>query len=189
MRESLSPKQQRILALVLLFLAGALLWAVILEPALEHRHSGADNRHAVLRALQRERGLLAQEPKVRVALTALEQSPRWARFYDTQKPDQAIFQLEKDLRGIIKASSPISMVAEPASAQGPLTRIAVQVSLSMPIDQLAETLARVQSHSKLLKIDRLTIQAPDFQSVDTNPTLSIQAEIAGFLVTPAAART
>jgi len=98
--------------------------------------------------------------------------------------------LEKDLRGIIKsANNPISMVAEPATAQGPLTRIAVQLSLSMPIDQLAETLARLQSHSKLLKIDRLTIQAPDFQSVDTNPTLSIQAEIAGFLVTPAAAST
>ena len=189
MMDNLSPKQQRMLALALLVLAIATLWLVILQPISLYLSAGTEERQSALRTLKRDRALLLQEPRIRAALTSLEQSPRWGRFYDNHKPEQAVLQLETDLRTLFSSPNNLtSMTAEPATALGPLTQIAVKVTLSMPIDQLAEALSRLQQHSRLLRVDKLTIQAPDFQAEDSNPLLSIQAEVVGFLVTPTAAR-
>ena len=81
------------------------------------------------------------------------------------------------------------MTAVPVVVEGPLTRIATKVTLSLTIDQLTESLARLRSRAQFLRIESLTIQAPDYQMADSNPMLSIQAEIVGFMVTTAGRRT
>jgi hypothetical protein len=185
MMDGLSARGRRLTALCLLGAVTAVLWLGVVAPILDHYRNAQDTRAEDLRALSRDRALLALEPSIRTALVTLDHSPHWARLYDSQKPEQAVLRLETDLRELLKApNNPTSMTAQPPDAQGPLTRVRVKVALSMPVDQLAQTLARLSSHSKLLRIESLTIQAPDYQAVDTNPNLSIQAEIAGFMVTP-----
>jgi hypothetical protein len=185
MMESLSTRGHRLIALMLVGAVLAILWFAILGPVLDYYQNASDTRAAELRSLARDRALLALEPDIRTALTAVDHSPRWGRFYDSQKPEKAVLQLETDLRELLKApNNPTSMTVEPAIVKGSLTRVRVKVTLSLPIDQLAQTLARLESHSKLLEIENLIIQAPDFQVVDANPNLSVQAEIAGFMVTP-----
>ena len=120
----------------------------------------------------------------------MEQSPRWQNFYASQKPEAATLQMESDLRALFKSTNnPTSMTAEPATSRGSLTRLAVRVTMSMRVDQLAEALDHLQRQAKHLQIETLTIQSPDFQAPDTNPILTIQAEIVGFMVTPVAERT
>jgi hypothetical protein len=184
MMENLSVPRRRLVALLLLGAAIVSFWIAIVAPILGYYRGTSDVRAADLRSLSRDRALLALGPGIRTALSAVDQSPRWARFYDTQTPERAVLQLETDLRELLKApNNLISMTAQPPSTQGPLTRVRVKVTLSMPIDVLAQTLARLASHSRLLEIENLTIQAPDYQVIDTNPNLAIQAEIAGFMVT------
>ena len=190
MMDGLSARGRRLTALCLLGGAMAILWLGLVAPIVDYCRNTSDTRAEDLRSLSRDRALVALAPSIRTALVTLEHSPHWARLYDSQKPEQAVLRLETDLGELLKApNNPISMTAQPPDAQGPLTRVRVKVALSMPIDQLAQTLARLSSHSKLLRIESLTIQAPDYQVVDANPNLSIQAEIAGFMVTPPKART
>jgi hypothetical protein len=190
MTRTLSAIQKRCAAITLLGIALALLWLGLLDPLVTYFRHGADERRADLNSLSRDRALVSEDAGTETTLTALEKSPRWARFYETQKADKAVLQLQSDLREVFKApNNPTSMTAVPVVVEGPFTRIATKITLSLTIDQLTESLARLRSRTQLLRIESLTIQAPDYQMVDTNPTLSIQAEIVGFMITTPAGRT
>jgi hypothetical protein len=185
--DELSSRARRFTALLLLAATAVLLWVAMVAPLLNYGRSASEARASNLRSLSRDRALLALEPKIRSALDATNHSPRWTRFYESRKPEQAVLQLETDLQELLKSpNNPTSMIAQPASMRGALTRVRVKITLTMTIDQLAQTLARIGSYSKQLQIESLTIQAPDYQAVDSNPNLSIQAEIAGFMLTPKA---
>lgn len=186
----LSPLQQRCIAIALLGVALALLWLGLIDPVASYFRHNADQRGADLNALSRDRALVSQDRSIEATLAALKASPRWSRFYDTQKADKVVLQLQSDLREVFKApNNPTSMTAVPVVVEGPLTRVATKVTLSLTIDQLTESLARLHSHAQLLRIENLMIQAPDYQPADTNPTLSIQAEIVGFMISSAGGHT
>jgi hypothetical protein len=190
MTRTLSAFQQRCAAIALLGIALVLLWMGLVGPIAEYFRHSAYERRADLDALSRDRALLSQDADIQITLAALGKNPRWTRFYETQKVDKAVLQLETDLREIFKAPNyPTSMTASPVVIDGPLTRVAAKVTLSLTIDQLTESLDRLRSHAQLLQIQNFTIQAPDYQMPDTNPTLSIQAEIVGFMVTPTGGST
>jgi hypothetical protein len=187
---TLSSIQKRCVAIALLGIALALLWLGLIDPAASYVGHSADQRRAALISLSRDRALVSHNADTQSALAVLAKSPRWSRFYDTQKTDKALLQLQTDMREIFKApNNPSSMTGLPAIIEGPVTRIATKVTLSLTIDQLTESLARLSSRAQLLRIESLTIQAPDYQIADTNPTLSIQAEIAAFMATPTGGRT
>jgi hypothetical protein len=187
---TLSSIQQRCIAIALLGIALALLWLGLIAPVADYFRHRSDQRQAELDSLSRDRALVSQDTNTRSAIASLAQSPRWARFYVAQKTDEAVLQLQTDLREIFKApNNPTSMTGLPAAVEGPITRIATKITLSLTIDQFTESLARLGSRAQLLRIESLTIQAPDYQMANTNPTLSIQAEIAAFMVTPAGERT
>ena len=187
---NLSQGQQRLGAIALLAVSIVLLWFAILDPIASYVADASDKRQVELRSLRRDRALLAQEPRTIAALETVDHSPRWGRLYEGQKPESAILEMETDLRKLITApNNPTSMVAQGVVVAAPLTKIAVKVTLSMPIDQLADTLARLQSHSKFLRIENLLIQAPDYEPAESNPTLSIQADVTGFVLTPTGRQT
>jgi hypothetical protein len=177
-------------ALGLLIALLTMLWLDVAVPILDQFDERAELRGISLRALKRDRALLRQEPAIQAALAAIEQSPRWRNFYEAEKPEAAELQLETDLREILRPSNnPTSMAAESAVSFGSATRIGVRVTLSMRVDQLADALDRIQKQSRQLRVESLTIQAPDYQGENTNPTLSIQAQISALMVTSAGKRT
>jgi hypothetical protein len=188
--ESMSPRLQRVAALAILGIVVTAVWLVLIIPIVDAVESRTFARHAALRTLGHDRTLVAQAPAIRTALASVESSPRWGRLYESQKADKATFQLETDLRALFKIPNTLaSMTALPPVVQGQLTRIAVKVMLSMSIDQWAEALGQMQMNTRLLQLENVTIQAPDFQLPQTNPTLTIQAEIVGFMQTLKATRT
>lgn len=190
MIRTLGPRQRRVVALIVSVTLVGGLYLLVIDPVFRHFRDRADERQTALRTLSRDRALLNQVPQIRSAQDSLVGSPRWAKLYDSQKATQAVLQLETDIRGMLSPPSQVtSMIAEPATTQGSLTRIAVKITLSLTIDQLTEALGHLNEHARFLKIESLTVQAPDNQALDSNPVLSVQAEIAGFMLTPAAAAT
>jgi hypothetical protein len=182
MTTRVSRRAQKLLAVLLLVLASACLWKGILAPIVTYGEGLSQRRGADLAALSRDRAVLSQDPQVIETLNALGRNTRWNRLYVSDKSDQALLQFETDVRDLVKAATnATSMTAEPIVAQGLLSRMGVRVSLSLPIDQWTDLLVRLQAHAKLLELRNLTIQAPDYQPVDSNPTLSIQAEFVGYL--------
>jgi hypothetical protein len=175
---------QRLIAIGLLGASLALFWFVIASPIADYIDAHAEQRGISLRALRRDRALLQEAPAVQAALSSADRSAHWQSLYESPKPETAAVQLEADLRALLKSTgNPTSMMVVPPVSRGPLTRIGVKVSLAMRVDQLAQTLELLQRQPKRLQIESLTIQSPDFQPADTNPMLTIQAEIVGFMVT------
>lgn len=190
MIDTLRAAHRRLAALALVGIVLAVVWLAVIYPLIAHVSANNEERRSQIRALVRDRALVSQAPPIQKALALLDHSPRWARLFGAQKPEQASLQLQTDVRSLLKSPNALtSMTVQPATSRGPLTRIAVKVTVSMRIDQWAEALADLQLHPRLLQIDSVTIQAPDFQTSDANPTLTIQAEIAGFMLTPKAARS
>jgi hypothetical protein len=181
----LSASQRRFTAVALAGIVCLCLWFGLVMPLDGYIRQGEFERRAQLAALARNRALVKQDGDVNDALKSLKESARWARLYETQKADKVGLQMQGDLRAIFKApNNPTSMSAQPAAIVGPLTKVAVKLTLSMPIDQLTDSLGRLQSNAHFLSIENLTIQAPDYQAADTNPLLAIQIEVAGYMVTP-----
>lgn len=188
MMDTLGPRPRRALALTLTAWMIAILYLGVIRPVIGHFTDREDNRESALRSLARDRALLKQALDITHALQSVSESPRRSRFYEGHKPAQATLQLEGDVRALIALpNQPSSMIAEPSLTQGPLTRLSVKITLSVSIDQLTGILVRLSQQSRFLKIESFTVQAPDYQAVDSNPILSVQAQIAGFMLTPATA--
>lgn len=190
MRTELTRRARRAAALGLLGVLMAVVWLGIVQPVVDYMETAAVDRGISLRALKRNRALLQQSGAIQAARASVEESPRWRNFYDGPRAEAATLQLETDLRAILKDSNnPASMIAETAVAHGPVTRIAVRVTLSMRIDQLAEALDRIQKQPHQMRVESLIIQAPDAQGAQTNPVLIVQAEITAMMVDHGSQRT
>jgi hypothetical protein len=187
MKFSLAPRIQRWIAWGLLAAICGTLWLGLIQPVFDYLDAGAEQRGIALRALKRDRALIQEQPAILAAADSLKESPRWHNFYTGQRAEAATLQLETDLRSIFEGSNNLTaMTAEPAVAQGPVTRLAVRATLSLRVDDLAKVLDRLQKHAQQLRIESLTIQAPDLQASQINPMLNIQAEIASWMLTPPA---
>jgi Type II secretion system (T2SS), protein M subtype b len=182
MKNDLSRTTRRVVSLGLLIGLISSLWLGLVEPVVDYLDTAAVTRGISLRALKRNRALLQRSSAIQAAEASVEQSSRWRNFYDAPRAESATLQLEADVRSALKDSNnPTSMVAEPASVRGSVTRIAVRVTLLMRVDQLAEALDRLQKQPRQLRIESLTIQAPEFQNGQPNPVLNVQAEITAMM--------
>ena len=177
---------RRWLAVGLLGLLLVTVWAGIIEPVVDYLDTATLARGIALRALERDRALLQQADAIKEARKSVDQSPRWRNFYEGPKAESATLQLEADVRAILRDSnSATSMVAAPAISHGPVIRIAVRVNLTMRVDQLAEALDRIQKNTRLLRIESLTVQAPEVQAAQTNPPVTVQMEVSALMLTAA----
>jgi len=176
---------RRATAFGLLGLLVGIVWLGVAQPILTFKDAAAEERGIALRALKRNRALLRESAAIQAAQASVDQSARWRNFYEGPKAEAATLQLETDLRTIFRNSNnPTSMIAEAPLFRGPVTRIAVRVTLTMRVDQLADALDRIQKQPRQLRVESLTIQAPEFQGVQANPILTIQAEISALMLAP-----
>jgi len=190
MKPSLIQNLRRGAAVGLLGAVLAVAWLGGVEPSFAYIDVAAEARGISLRALKRNRALLRDSSAIQAAQSSVEQSPRWRNFYSAPRPEAATLQLETDLRTILKDSNNLtSMTAEAPLLHGPVTRIAVRVTLSMRVDQLAEALDRIQKQPQMMRVESLTVQAPDFQGAQANAVLTVQAQITALMLTPGAERT
>ncbi len=190
MTPELTHRARRLAALGLLAALLGVVWLTVAQPILTFKDSGGEERGIALRALKRNRALLRESDAIQAARVSIEGSARWRNFYPGPKADSAQLQLQTDLRTIFKEfSNPTSLIAESPSVRGAVTRIAVRVTLTLRVDQLADALDRIQKQPRQLRVESLMVQAPEFQVPQANSMLTVQMEITALMLAAGAEQT
>jgi hypothetical protein len=113
---------------------------------------------------------------------ALQESPLWSRFYISPTSGIGAVQLQSDVGSLLSRTQSSTQSLAPIASlpmQG-FTRIGVRLSASMRIDQLQSFLATAAVHPRYLRIEQLSVIAPQGQAPAENSPLAVSMEVYGF---------
>jgi hypothetical protein len=173
---------RRICSIAALLVAALGVWLGIVAPLRTLALSQGHWRSGARTALARARAEAALGPAVQALVQTLPSAAVWQRLYQGQNDAAADSGLRQDLSSLLTNSGAKtdSLTMLPQLRQGPLTRHGVRISASLSIDQLRAFLTALRSHARYLRIEHLNVTAPLNQPPDTNPSLTIKADIYGF---------
>jgi len=175
-------RTRRMIALGMIPLVGAFIWAALVWPVWYTWDSQQEWRTTSARSLARSRAIAASEAMTRDQVKSLPQSPLAAKFYVAGTNGAGANAFQADVRGMLGSVGAVAQTATPIATNklGAISRLGLRVTTSMTIDQLKNFLARVDSHSRYMRIDQLDITAPSVQPRDQNPMLTVSMELAAF---------
>lgn len=115
-------------------------------------------------------------------LLALSSSPLWSRFYSPATAGAGATLLQGDVGSLLSAvqSSAQSLTPMPSVPMAEFTKIGVRLTASMRINQLKSFLAAAASHQHYLRVEQLTVVAPQMQIATENPPLAVTMDVYGF---------
>jgi hypothetical protein len=173
---------RRVFALLSVLLAVALILYGVIDPIRYVVRSQESWRTAVRAQLARDRGIASIGPKVREELLSLSTAPIWNRFYAAEGKADATQFIQRDVlslctavRATIQSATPLPAVDAIGLRSG-----GVRIVASMSVDQMKEFFEKVRAHPQYLRVQRLSVSAPQSQSQNMNPVLSVTMDIAGY---------
>lgn len=177
-----SPAVRRPLAVLLLLVSTVLAWRAVILPIREVLTSQHRWRVHTRSALAIARGRAAEVATLQRRLRALPNAPIWQRFYPDGNSANPGAALQQDvtryaaIAGItVRSSAPL-----PATEQLGLTRVGVTISAVMTIGQLMDFLTQLRGSPRYLRVETLTVLAPQVQIADTNHHLLVRLHIFGY---------
>ena len=178
----LPPRTQRALALLSVPIAIASLWIAFFWPLTQLYQAQVQWRTNAEGELSHQRGVATLATSVRDQLDAIPSLKSLQRLYPAGAESSIALALQSDISGALSASRARLQSFTPLGATrvGALSKVGLQVSAFMSIDQLREFLGQVHSLSRLVRIERLSITAPSMQSPQENPTLNVTFDAFGF---------
>jgi Tfp pilus assembly protein PilO len=177
---------RRALALLLIPVAVALVWCLLVVPLRWVATSQGQWRAQVRAELARVRGHAQALAALREDVAKLPSQPVWQRFYAQNGPSVgAALQQDLTTLGAAAGFSEQSITPLPTQARGQLTAYSVRLMASGTIDQLQAFVVGVRGHPRYLRLERLTITAPQVQAKEQNAILSFTLDIDGFAREPA----
>jgi hypothetical protein len=173
---------RRIIALVLVPSSIAIvIYAVVLAAAALYDSQQDWRRHA--RSLFSRAGAATQmQARIDQDAAALKDSPLWSRFYISPTSGIGAVQLQSDVGSLLSRTqaSTQSLAPIPSLPMNGFTRIGVRLSASMRIDQLKTFLATAAAHPRYLRVEQLSVIAPQGQVPAENSPLAVTMEVYGF---------
>lgn len=136
----------------------------------------------------------AAAPQLRDALQrqieAVRASQLHSRLYPTGGTMGAPALLQGDIDALMSSvqASNRTLAPIPVSDEAFLQRYGVHVTASLRINQLQDVLNRLSQHQRLLRVEQLTVVAPQMQMADENPPLAVSMDIHGYALASAAPR-
>ena len=183
--ESLSsrpPLQRRVLAVSILIIGAALIWGVVIEPLGWILVSQAEWRTDVRRELARIRGRAESEPALRKRLEALPSAPVWGKFFQVPKGQDGGALVQRDVLTVgtaaavtVQAVTSVSKVQEVG-----LVGYGIRFTALMSADQLRKFMDALRGNAHYLRVERLSITAPQSQRADENASLTVTMEVYGY---------
>ena len=180
--EELSKPSRRVLALLVAPTLLVFAASVVYLPVAYLRDAQKDWRDETRSLLSQAKGAVALETQLNGQLTALQASGLWSKFYVAEKSGAAATSLQSDVSsflGSVQVSAQ-SLVPIPTAQLPRFTKIGTKVTASMRIDQLRGFLAAVASHQRYLRVEQVTVVAPQTQSIAENPPLAVTLEVYGY---------
>jgi Tfp pilus assembly protein PilO len=115
-------------------------------------------------------------------LSNMRGSSLWSKLYDAAPGGVTAGLLHADVTALLAQSrlQAQSLAPIPMQVERFFTRVGVRFTASMRVDQLQQLITDVASHPRYLRIERLTIIAPQTQLENENPPLAVTAEIYAF---------
>lgn len=178
--------ERRTLALGFLALAALAVWAGLMTPLQGLLVSQDDWRAQVRHELAHARGKAASESALRKADAALAADPIWREFFAAPRGQDPTAQIQRDVQNIGMATGVTvqAMTSLPRVTEGGLSGYGVRFTSSATADQLQKLMDAVRGNPRYLRVERLSISAPQLQKPDDNAALVITVEIFGYTQTP-----
>lgn len=175
-------RQRRFLAVAVIPLAALLLWLIAIWPIVKLHDYHQERRNSAQRSIARDRGVLAVEATIREQLRTLGNSGLWSKLYETTADNSAVTVLQADVGSVLSRSQLSAQSITPLSTavHGPFERIGVRITVSMSIDQLQQFLSAIRGHPRLIRVDGIAISAPQVQSREQNPLLTVSMDLFGY---------
>jgi hypothetical protein len=139
-------------------------------------------RSTARKALAQDRGIAANDSQVRGALDSLSSAPTLKRFYAPSADTDGAQLVQRDVvsLGTLVGAGIQSTAALPTVEDVQLRVHGVRLVASMSIDQLKDFIARIRAHANYLRVQELNISAPQVQTPDVNPPLTVTVTILGY---------
>jgi hypothetical protein len=176
------PTQRRVLAVVMLVAAIGLIWGAIIVPLVWVVGSQDEWRTDARRDLARALGRAASEPVLRKRAAALAAEPIWGKFYDVPQGQDATALVQRDVMSVgtdagvkIQAVVPVPRVEEAG-----LVGFGIRFTTTLSADQLKKFMVALRGNAGYLRVERLTVNAPQVQRADQNALLTVTMEVYGF---------
>lgn len=121
----------------------------------------------------------ASQAALEQELQSMRQSALWSKFYSGNASMPAATELQADVRAIFSnaQASGQMLTAIPAEESPLFIRHGVQLASSLRMHQLQQVLSAIDSHPRFLHIARLSVVAPQAQSVEDNPPLAVTMDL------------
>jgi len=173
---------RRSLAILLLLAAAILGWQSLILPVRALLTSQQRWRVQVRSALAIARGRAAEVPALQGSLKALPEAPIWRRFYPDGDSANAATILREDIThcAAVAGVTVRSIAPLPATEQRGLRRLGVKISAAMTIGQLTDFLTKLRESPRYLRVDAMSVVAPQIQMNSGNHRLLVRLQIWGY---------
>ena len=174
--------QRRGLAVLVLVVVVSVSWFGVIEPVAWLLVSQDEWRADTRRELARARGRADSEPELRKQVASLANAPIWAKFYDLPADQDAGASVQRDIMGI-GASSGVTIqtvVSVPKVTEAGLPGYGIRFTAAMTAEQLKKFIGALRAHPRYLRVERLTVTAPQSQRADDNASLAVTMEVFGY---------
>jgi hypothetical protein len=176
------PVQRRILAIGLLVATVGLVWGGVLAPLTWVVDSQDEWRDDVRHDLARAMGEASTEPELRRQVAAIPAEPIWAKFYETQNGQDASQLVQRD---VLRAGAGSGVKIEgivplPKVEEVGLVGFGIRFTTTLSAGQLKQFIDALRANVGYLRVERLTITAPQVQRADENALLTVTMEVYGF---------
>jgi Tfp pilus assembly protein PilO len=179
-------RQRRALALLVLVVVVVIFWFGVIDPVAWLLLSQDEWRTGTRRELARARGRADSEPELRKQLADLANASIWSKFYVLPVDQDAGASVQRDLLSI-GASSGVSIqtvASVPKVTEAGLAGYGIRFTAAMTAEQLTKFMSALRTHPHYLRVERLTVAAPQLQRPDDNASLAITMEVFGYSHAP-----
>jgi hypothetical protein len=178
--------ERRALVTISLAIAVVVLWTVIFDPLASLLVSQDDWRADARHQLAHSRGKANSEPALRKAVMALPSNPIWGKFLPARAGQDVSALIQRDVQ-TIGSTAGVTLQAMASLAkleEGGLTGYGVRFTAAMTADQLRKFIGALRANPHYLRVERLTVNAPQLQRPDENPAFTITLEVFGYIEGP-----
>jgi hypothetical protein len=132
--------------------------------------------------LARALGKAASEPVLRTRASSVSNEPIWAKLYEVPEGQDGTTLVQRDvMRAGTDAGVKVqAVVPVPKIEEAGLIGYGVRITTTLSADQLKKLADALRANGGYLRVERLTIEAPQIQPADQNASLTVVMEIYGF---------
>ena len=173
---------RRVVALLVAPVGALLLIALVCAPIAYVRDIQVRWRNDAIETLASAQHAPATQSALDQQIAAMRSSPLWSKFYEAPSSASAATALHADLSALLNSAqaSVQSLTPIPSEEQAAFTRVGIRFAASIRLNDLQSLLTSMGNHSRYLRVERVTVTAPQTQAADENPPLAVTMDVFGY---------